>query len=74
MIERIERGVHEVAPSAHVIVAPVAPIVGAALLGLDQLGVSPVARGRASAELQTAFLALEGAARGAEAASLEPAS
>ena len=59
-IERIRRGVQEVAPSAQVIVAPTAPIVGAALLGLDDLGVTSAAGPRAVAELHEAFLTIEG--------------
>ena len=59
-IERIRAGVCETASAATVIVAPTAPIVGAALLGLDQLGASPTATDRVRAELSTAFAAIEG--------------
>jgi N-acetylglucosamine kinase-like BadF-type ATPase len=59
-IERIRRGIREAAPSANVLVAPTAPIVGAALLGLDELGVTATAGPRAAAELHAAFLRIEG--------------
>ena len=51
LIAAITAGVHEVAPAANVIVAPTAPIVGAALLGFDALGInsSAVARARSRA-------------------------
>ena len=58
-IERIRRGVHEIAPAAEVVVAPTAPIVGAALLGLDQLGTTSSSGRRAVAELQAAFMKIE---------------
>ncbi|HEY6397449.1 MAG TPA: BadF/BadG/BcrA/BcrD ATPase family protein [Solirubrobacteraceae bacterium] len=58
-IERIELGVCEAAPSARVLVAPTAPIVGAALLGLDEIGVNSAAAARARAELQAAFTEVE---------------
>jgi N-acetylglucosamine kinase-like BadF-type ATPase len=60
LIERIDGGVRQVAPTARVLVAPVAPIVGAALLALDDLGVAPEIRARASSALQEAFLEIEG--------------
>jgi 6-phospho-beta-glucosidase len=59
-IERVRRGVREVAASANVVVPPTAPIVGAALLGLDELGVTSTARERAVSELHAAFLKIEG--------------
>ena len=59
-IERIATGIAMVAPNAGVIVAPSAPIVGAALLGLDQLGAGSDAAGRARDELSAAFAAIEG--------------
>jgi N-acetylglucosamine kinase-like BadF-type ATPase len=58
-IKRIELGVREAAPSATVLVAPTAPIVGAALLGLDEIGVNSTAAARARAELQAAFIEVE---------------
>jgi N-acetylglucosamine kinase-like BadF-type ATPase len=61
MLEQITRGVREVAPAAQVLVAPSAPIVGAALLGLDAFGAGPAAAERARSELQSAFVAIEGA-------------
>jgi N-acetylglucosamine kinase-like BadF-type ATPase len=60
VIGRIDGGVRQVAPRARVLVAPVAPIVGAALLALDDLGASAEVRARASSALQQAFLAIEG--------------
>jgi 6-phospho-beta-glucosidase len=60
VIERIDAGVRQVAPAANVLVAPVAPIVGAALLALDDLGVAAEVRAKASAALQEAFLEIEG--------------
>jgi 6-phospho-beta-glucosidase len=59
VIERIERGVHEVAPAAAVVVSHTGPIVGAALLGIDELGSGPDAAARVRAELHGAFLSLE---------------
>ncbi|MDQ6816977.1 MAG: ATPase [Actinomycetota bacterium] len=59
-IERIERGVRDAAPRAQVLVAPSAPIVGAALLGLDEIGVNSTAAERARSELQAAFIEVEG--------------
>jgi N-acetylglucosamine kinase-like BadF-type ATPase len=60
MIERITTGVRDVGPAATVMVAPSPPIVGAVLLGLDELGVSAEAATRARAELTEAFPAIEG--------------
>jgi hypothetical protein len=54
VIELITRGVHELAPSASVVVSPSEPIVGAALLGLDALGVDTGAGTRARAALDAA--------------------
>jgi N-acetylglucosamine kinase-like BadF-type ATPase len=58
VVERIARGVHELAPSAHVLVAPSEPIIGAALLGLDALAAGAPARERARAELDAAVAAV----------------
>jgi 6-phospho-beta-glucosidase len=66
LIEAITAGVHEVAPAAQVSLAANAPIVGAALLGLDELGVDGEAVARATRELQAAFIEIEG--NGARAA------
>lgn len=49
--ERIERGIHEVAPKARIIVLTAPPVLGAAMLGLDAIGASPAARARARREL-----------------------
>jgi N-acetylglucosamine kinase-like BadF-type ATPase len=59
-IERIDRGIREVTPRANVVVASTAPIVGAALLGLDELGVGSAASARARRELHEAFVRVEG--------------
>jgi N-acetylglucosamine kinase-like BadF-type ATPase len=61
IIERIQRDVRALAPAARVLLAPSAPIVGAALLGLDDLGVNGEAAQRAASELQAAFVEIEGA-------------
>jgi N-acetylglucosamine kinase-like BadF-type ATPase len=60
VVERIAAGVRVHAPAARVRLAASAPIVGAALLGLDSLGAPPAAAARARAELGAAFAALEG--------------
>jgi N-acetylglucosamine kinase-like BadF-type ATPase len=49
--ERIERGVHEVAPRARIIVLTAPPVVGAAMLALDEIGARPAARTRVRREL-----------------------
>lgn len=59
VIESIELGVREVAPSATVIVAKTGPIAGAALLGLDELGAGPLAQERVRAELHDALESIE---------------
>jgi N-acetylglucosamine kinase-like BadF-type ATPase len=59
-IDQIAAGVLEVAPNANVVVAPTAPIVGAALLALDQVGAKRVAGDRAREELTVAFAMVEG--------------
>jgi N-acetylglucosamine kinase-like BadF-type ATPase len=61
MVEQVSVRVRQVAPAARVLVAPSAPIVGAALLGLDELGAGPDAVARARSELQSAFVSIEGA-------------
>ena len=60
MLGRISAGVRAVAPDAMVRVAPSAPIVGAALLGFDELEVNSNAVVRARSELDAAFAELEG--------------
>jgi 6-phospho-beta-glucosidase len=83
VIERIERGVRETAPAAGVVVSYTGPIVGAALLGVDELGAGPDAAARVRAELHEAFLSVERAQDGTvavvprepsapESASVEP--
>lgn len=62
VIETIARGIREVAPNARVLVAASEPIVGAALLGLDDLGAQPDAKARTRAELDAAVSAHERAA------------
>jgi N-acetylglucosamine kinase-like BadF-type ATPase len=64
VVEMIARGIHEVAPAAHVVVSPSEPIVGAALLGLDAVGADESASARARAELDVAVAEL-GASAGA---------
>ena len=54
VIEAIAAGVGEVAPDARVRLAPSAPIVGAALLGLDALGADPDSKDRACDQLGAA--------------------
>jgi N-acetylglucosamine kinase-like BadF-type ATPase len=58
VVETIARGVHELAPKARLLVAPSEPIVGAALLGLDDIGGDARAHARARAELDAAVAAL----------------
>jgi N-acetylglucosamine kinase-like BadF-type ATPase len=59
-IARIEDRIRALAERANVLVADTAPIVGAALLGLDELDASKTAGGRARAELHEAFVRVEG--------------
>ncbi len=54
VIEAIAAGVGEVAPDARVRLAPSAPIVGAALLGLDALGARADSKARACDQLDAA--------------------
>jgi N-acetylglucosamine kinase-like BadF-type ATPase len=44
--ERIERGIHALAPTAHVSVLSAPPVVGAALLGLDRIEAPAAAKAR----------------------------
>jgi N-acetylglucosamine kinase-like BadF-type ATPase len=57
-VEAIALGVHEVAPAARVVVSPSEPIVGAALLGLDDVAAREGASARARAELDAAVAEL----------------
>ena len=59
MIGRIAMGVNAVASDARVVLAQSAPIVGAALLGLDQIGSDSAPVLRARAELDAAFVKVE---------------
>ena len=58
VVATIAGAVRELAPNAHVVVAPSDPIVGAALLGLDALGVDRSAGVRARAALDAAVAEL----------------
>jgi N-acetylglucosamine kinase-like BadF-type ATPase len=61
LIETIGRGIQEVAGNARVLVASSEPIVGAALMGLDDLGADASATARARAELDAAVGSWEAA-------------
>lgn len=63
--DRIEAGIHGVAPRARIVVLATPPVVGAAMLGLDEIGASPAARTRVRRELTNERLA--GGARAAAA-------
>ena len=54
--ERIDEGVRRVAPAASLNVLTAAPVLGAALLGLDHLGASGAAKARLRAALTDASL------------------
>jgi N-acetylglucosamine kinase-like BadF-type ATPase len=54
VVDLIAQGVHEVAPAARVVVSPSEPIVGAALMGLDDVAADARASARARAELDAA--------------------
>jgi hypothetical protein len=58
LLRAIEDGVHEVAPEALVCAASSPPIVGAALLGLDEIGAGPDAQRRLRDELGAAVESL----------------
>ncbi|HZU61745.1 MAG TPA: BadF/BadG/BcrA/BcrD ATPase family protein [Solirubrobacteraceae bacterium] len=60
-LRRIEHGIRALCPQAGVILAPSAPIVGAALLALDDLDAAASATGRARAQLDEAVADLEAA-------------
>ena len=55
LIGAIEAGVKEIAPAATVQVTGSPPVVGAALLGLDELEAGPEAQERLRRELAEAF-------------------
>jgi N-acetylglucosamine kinase-like BadF-type ATPase len=59
LISAVASGLHDVAPQATVKVTTSPPVVGAALLGLDELAAGPDAQRRARQELATAFKAIE---------------
>ncbi|MGN6169757.1 MAG: N-acetylglucosamine kinase [Solirubrobacteraceae bacterium] len=59
MIETIESGVKEVARSAKVVAVKTGPVVGAALLGLDEMGAGVGAAERARVELHDAIISVE---------------
>jgi len=59
LISAVETGLHEVAPAATVQVASSPPVVGAALLGLDELGAGAEAQARARRELSERFGGIE---------------
>ncbi len=59
LISAVASGLQDVAPSATVRVTSSPPVVGAALLGLDELGASPEAQRRAREELANAFKTME---------------
>ena len=62
LLAAIDSGLREVAPNVTVRPTASAAIVGAALLGLDQLDAGPEAQARLRLELGTAFSQLEGVA------------
>jgi N-acetylglucosamine kinase-like BadF-type ATPase len=57
LLERIGAGLHTAAPAAHVRVAELPPVLGAALVGLDELGASADAHARLRSELGAAVAA-----------------
>ena len=61
-IQQIKLGIQKVCPTAMVVVSQTGPIVGAALLGLDELGAGGDAVARIRAELHDAFMRAEHAA------------
>ncbi len=58
-LRQIELGLKGVAPDATVIVSQTGPVVGAALLGLDELGADAAAGARIRSELHDAFASIE---------------
>jgi len=63
LLDAIAAGLHEVAPAANVHATDSPPIVGAALLGLDELGAPPEAHDRLRRELSEAVRDLDGNGR-----------
>ena len=61
--ERIEAGLHAVAPAARIVLLAAPPVVGAAMLGLDVLGATRAAHARTRAGLTDARLATQTRAR-----------
>ena len=59
LISAVASGLHEIAPQAAVKVTSSPPVVGAALLGLDELEAAPEAQSRARKELTEAFKEIE---------------
>ncbi len=62
LLARIEDGLAELSPAATLRRTELPPIVGAALLALDELGAGPAAHSRARVELITAVASREHAA------------
>jgi N-acetylglucosamine kinase-like BadF-type ATPase len=62
LLKAIDSGLREAAPAVTVKPTASAAIVGAALLGLDELGADAAVQARLRSELGTAFLRLEGVA------------
>src|SRR3954466_9488409 len=62
LLTAIDSALHEVAPNVTVRPTASAAIVGAALLGLDEIGAGPDEQARLRRELGTAFSQLEGVA------------
>jgi hypothetical protein len=53
LVEAVAERVNKAAPAARVALAPSQPIVGAALLALDDAGAGPEAKARARRELDS---------------------
>jgi N-acetylglucosamine kinase-like BadF-type ATPase len=62
-LERIEAGIHAVAPAARIQVLDAPPVVGAAVIGLEQLGASAAAHRRLRASLTEERMTPKTAAR-----------
>ena len=60
LISAVASGLHELAPAATVKVTSSPPVVGAALLGLDELGAGLGAQRRAREEFKKAFQPIDG--------------
>jgi hypothetical protein len=59
LISAVASGLHDVAPAAIVKATSSPPVVGAALLGLDELEAGPEAQRRAREELTNAFKTID---------------